>query len=178
MSADHNAPNHSRRTVLRSAAWATPVIAVAAATPAAAASEAPNDDANFHWTGGSSASFGDLTFQLSGERGRFEINTSFRAGNGVDNPPAGSQMSLTVTFSHPITIESVTGDWSITPSSGEHTTFTFVMDARWSQNLNLRFDIDKVTDPSMVSATTSMQILSGGSATWTSTTDTATGRFQ
>lgn len=85
----------SRRTIVKGAAWAAPVIAVAVATPAAAASEAnPTDELDFFLTAG----------QVIGTA---ESNGAFRS-NGVrlspkdpQNPkviPAGTTYTITIEY--------------------------------------------------------------------------------
>lgn len=103
VSENHTPSGFDRRTVIRAAAWSAPVIALAAATPLAAASTTPQPAPGgglSTWQGGTSVQ----TFTVSNPQ-RVQINQNQTVGFNVmdidtgDNAPDGAYSSgaLTVT---------------------------------------------------------------------------------
>lgn len=173
MSSHDEQPAPARRSVLRTAAWATPVIAVAAATPAAAASVAvPPDEANFVWKNHKQFDLWD-----NHTRARLEVGVEFKPRGGVQNPGDG-QVQVTISFAvsdeaRDVTVSDIsTSGWTVSPSEGSSSTLVFTRPAGWDLPLNFRFDVtgDPIDDPSDLVATASMQVLGGGAPTWSNQT--------
>lgn len=164
---DEEQTSPSRRTLLKGAAWATPVIAVAAATPAAVASEAPNDEADFRWAQESQGTYGDLVIDSDELGGTYSIQYSFEG----EDLPDGAEISITVTFDGPpITPKEKPSNWTMSPESGSSDTFTFTKSAEWGEALTFNFDASGAVPES---ASASMTIINGGDATWTDHIDVA-----
>lgn len=85
----------SRRTIVKGAAWAAPVIAVATATPAAAASEdSPNDLYDFFLTAGEVIGTADATGSVRSNG----VRISPKDPNDPKQVPAGTVITLTVEY--------------------------------------------------------------------------------
>lgn len=117
---DHQ-PHPTRRTIVKGAAWATPVIAVAIATPAAAASEddsAPNDLANYYWAAESTGQFTTLAAAGSGNIAQFSTQIAYRS-DPYYNPPPGGVLQILVAFDREVTIvdDSLTSGWTVSVTS-------------------------------------------------------------
>ncbi|UJP10780.1 hypothetical protein L2X99_03810 [Microbacterium sp. KUDC0406] len=161
----------SRRTVLKGAAWSVPVVAVATAVPLAAASEAPNDEANYFWDSEATGTFATLDPAGSGLNVRFSTRISYDGGNPYQQPPANGIIQITLVFDQPMTLtQPNTQGWvQVTPSEGglgPSTTFVFQKTPS-SQGGDLTLNmVGDHAGPVNVNGT--MTLLNGGTTTWSS----------
>lgn len=165
---ESNESGISRRAVVRGAAWSVPVIAVAVATPLAAASGGGtvNSDANYFWDAESEGDYTSLVAAGGGLAATFSTQISYRADPWVA-PPASASLVVVVTFSSPVTLDpasTITG-WVATPGLGSTgTTFTFVgTPAGFGGSLS--FNIIG-TVPGTLTSTATMSLTDGGTTTW------------
>lgn len=179
---DHQ-PHPTRRTIVKGAAWATPVIAVAIATPAAAASPdeggpVPNTEANYYWNRSADADFVTLDPAGSGNRAQFSAQISYRSEPVWVNPPAAGILTVTATFNRPVTVANLGGQWELqNDSPGPAETFTFHITPS-SFGYALTFDTVAATS-SQLTVTAYMSVLNGerpdgSQATWAEEPGTAT----
>lgn len=109
VSENHTPSGFDRRTVIRAAAWSAPVIALAAATPLAAASTTPQPaPGGARWQGGTAVSTWVMT-----EPNFVEVNVDQTVGFNVSGAAPGDYTSGTVT----VTVEWGTGP-GVSVSSG------------------------------------------------------------
>lgn len=176
---DENSQGMSRRTVLRGAAWSVPVITVALAIPASAASVAGgalNTLANYYWDAEAQGSFTTLVAAADGLRATFSTQISYRADPWVP-PPEEASLIAVVEFDTPVTLDagSDLGGWSSTPALGSTgSSFTFVITPP-SFGGALTFNVVD-TVPGSLTSTATMSLVNGGMTTWAqeSSAETAT----
>ncbi|ALJ19095.1 hypothetical protein [Microbacterium sp. No. 7] len=153
-----------RRALLKGVAWTLPAIAVVAAAPVAAATgTVPNDEANYYWDAESVGTYTKVEAAQSGLSGTFSTQISYRA-NPWTNPPADATLQVIVTFTQDVTIVPPAG-WTLV---GSATGQTFVFQrtpAGFGGALSFNFT-GTVAGP--VTATPTMSLINGGSATWSS----------
>lgn len=163
----------NRRTVVKGAAWAAPVIALAVATPAAAASTTdggpqPNDVANYYWESSADASFATLSAAQSGNRAQFSAQVAYQSDPWVGPPTAGI-LSITVTFNKAVEASNLGAPWQLVSSSGDKTTFTFTQPSEYG-GAGLTFDAASALGGTLT-ASAAMSILNpersdGSTASW------------
>ena len=160
-------PEISRRTVVKGAAWSVPVIAVAVATPLAAASGGVvNDEANYYWDSEAQGAFTSLDAAGDGLGATFSTQISYRADPWAA-PPADASLVITVTFDRPVTLDlgsSISG-WTVTPALGSTaTTFMFIA-APSAFGGSLSFNLTGAV-PGDLTSTARMSLIDGGATTW------------
>ena len=138
----------SRRTVAKGAAWSVPVVTIAMAAPALAASPpgpgpAPNDEANYYWSGvpgpDKDTVYTSLVPAVGGRMAQFSTQISYQSTPYV-NPPSGPILIVMVTFSQPVTISALSSGWTAVPGRGPATSFTFTKSDSTRQGGSLSFN--------------------------------------
>ncbi len=167
----------SRRTVAKGAAWSVPVIAVAAAAPATAASPpgpAPNGSANYYWSGVPGPDGGrqyvTLTPATGGNEAHFSAQISYQADPWVP-PPASPTLIVTIVFDPAVTVSNLQGGWTVNPVTGSFTTFVFTKSLGAKEGGPLNFDV-VTDDPGDLTARATLTMKNnqredGSYATWT-----------
>lgn len=131
---DETPQGTSRRTVMMAAAWAAPVVALAAAAPMAAASNEPQ--ANF-------AFVGTTTAPTAGSNLQFRANGQVRVGNDYEDGavlPAGEL--FTFTFTNGATADGFSNLVGLTHVSGNPATggpVVFAVTEATSSTVSVRF---------------------------------------
>ncbi len=159
----------SRRAVAKGAAWSVPVIAVAAAAPAMAASPPeplPNDQADYYWRGPQ----GMYVTLAPGKPNavHFDGDIGYRGGYPA---PTNPTLIITVQFSAAVTIPSTLPYGWVVDSTGPAESFVFKLTPA-SQGGHLTFGAtaEEQQDSLTVTAKVSMdntQRSDGSYATWT-----------
>jgi len=164
----------NRRTVLRTAAWSVPVVAVATAAPQAAASSGPepNADANYYWAAEAQGSYTSLVAAASGLAATYSTQVGYQATPWAA-PPADGTLVLTLTFSQPVTMSTAPANWTKTAPTGNgpSTTFTFELTPSGFGGA-LTFNLTG-SAAGAISVSTAMSLLNGGDASWTNTPNSA-----
>lgn len=158
----------SRRTLIRRAAWSAPVIAVAVASPLAAASGnvVTNADANYYWSAEAQGGFTALVAAAGGRKATFSTQISYQSKGEWVSPPAGATLIVTVQFTSPVTLESGSfNTWVPAPAKDSTaTTFTFALTPP-NNGAGLTFNVVG-SAPGELTSTATMRLVNGGTTTW------------
>lgn len=162
-----------RRALIKTSAWAAPVVAVAAAAPSASASPAPNSSANYYWAAEAAGGYttiapavGDLAFTYS-------TQIAYQADPYVPPPTAGV-LVVTIDFTQPVTLTNlISGAWvKQTPAAnGPATHFVFILTPS-AQGGSLSGNFVG-SAPGSITAVSTMSLQNGGSTTWSNFTSDA-----
>ena len=161
------APAPKRRTILKGAAWSTPVIEAAIGAQAASGSDGgciPNSDADFFWATSAAADCSTLSALVGERQMTYSTQISYRSAPWRN--PTGLFL-LSITFNVQVSLLELPASWTlITPSSGmgPETMFTFAAAASsGGHHVSAKF---VPLAPAEVTAFSSMSLLNGGATTW------------
>lgn len=157
----------ARRRLLHGAAWATPLLAVATAAPAIAASEpgpAPNSSADYYWASAANGSY--LTLAPAASELQFQVSAqiSYRADPWAD-PPEGATLQVVVELSQPARLETSGAGWEVSPAVGG-TASSFVFSARPAGFGGALTGSFRGTAAGDLLVTGTMSVIDPGNASW------------
>ncbi len=157
-----------RRSVLKGAAWSTPVIAAAIAAPAASASEVAEGGQYIWETSAANPTGSKIDPHASGNAATYSSQASW-APDPWANVPTSATMTITVAFTAPVTFANFTSTQPRSLVSGDESRTTFVFVAPAGQNMNLSFTFNGAASGT-IGAVSSMALTPSNAATWESPT--------
>lgn len=157
----------ARRSLLKGAAWGIPVLTASTLVPLAAATggggPVPGSEANYYWS--QAAGTGLISLEPAESNRRFQLSTQISyTANPYVNPPSGAILQVSISFTQPVTIESLGWGWTNLTGAGPSTTFVFQLTpSGQGGSLTASF---LGTQAGNITATATMLLLNGGTTTW------------